>query len=317
MEIGVEGIRDIKITNLPEGGEVEVVGTMSMAVEKIEGYYQSLYRELHRPKVEQPILHSVLSFAWGKDGIDFERSGVAVYPGVEPESIDRLAVEDPTIVKDNGQYYVFHSAVKPRERGVSVAIQMVKGKSLESLDPGKNLILLPETVGKEMGIEDVDMVKEPEFFLDREGQWNMIFEFTGQGRSHLGIAVSRSLEGPYKNFRKLFEQRPAAWDSIHLSPGPIIPTPSGDFLMFYNGCGAKSETDKTPTWGIGYAIIDSARGNILQRSDLPIIRPPEEIGPGNQLISFANSVVTESGFQKLYYTIADKRSAVASLAVNF
>jgi predicted GH43/DUF377 family glycosyl hydrolase len=122
------------------------------------------------------------------------------------------------------------------------------------------------------------------------------------------------LTGDYQNHRVLINPREEKWDSQHVSPGPIIKTSGGDLLMFYNSRGPKNKDDNTPTWAIGSVIIDVSSGRLLERSEQPIIRPPEEIGPDGQLIAFANSVLEKK--QWLYYTAADKRMIVASYAVN-
>ena len=88
--------------------------------------------------------------------------------------------------------------------------------------------------------------------------------------------------------------------------------------MFYNGRGPKNSEDQTPSWSIGHVVIDASSGAISNRSESPIIRPSEEIGPDNQLISFANSVTSIEGTKtnRLYYTVADTRSAVASIFIK-
>lgn len=309
MEISVEKTQNIKF-NPEYDQKSETFGAISMAVVRVENYYQALLRELHRPKKDIPVATSVLAFVHSQNGVDFERSGViSVKPG---DSSDKLAVEDPTIVKLNGEYFVFHSAVNPKDPGVEVAIQLVTGPNLKELG-NKTVILSPKELKTVFG--NVDMVKEPEFvFID--GKWLMFYEYADGIKSRIAVAESNNLAGPYLNHRLLIDgEKP--WDSQHTSPGPIIITPNKDICMFYNGRGPKSELEQTPSWAIGYAIIDGKTGAVLKRSDSPILRPPEEIGPGNQLIAFANSLVSGPYKQSLYYTIADRRSAVAYLSVNF
>lgn len=319
MEIGVSEIKPITFSPPVETDkDPEIIAAMSMAVVQINKYYQTLFRQVQKTQ-GQSIPESVLAFASGKNGVDFERSGeIPVSPGKTSESLDRLAVEDPTIVKVDEQYFVFHSAVEPKpggKPGVLVSIQVVSGKSLNALDSEKRTVLTPKEVTKELG-EQVDMVKEPEFFLGKDGLWHMIYEHTGRGKSEIAIAESPSLLGPYRNHRPLLQTRENSWDSQHTSPGPLLITSKGDVLMFYNGRGPKNPEDQTPSWAVGTIIIDVKTGAIYNRSQSPIIKPPAEIGPGNQLIAFANSVVPKEGANRLYYTIADKRSAVATLKIE-
>lgn len=316
MEIGVDKTERVVFSPAIEENP-EITAAMSMAVKVVEGYYESLYRQVSRPHQGQLIPESVIAFASSSNGVDFERSGlVPIKPGIEKGSLDQLAVEDPTIVKDGQTYYVFHSAVSPKEnnQGVQVGIQVVTGDSLQHLGTEKQTVLTPKEVRDSLG-KEVDMVKEPEFYYGKDKLWHMIFEHTGRGISEIAVAESPRITGPYRNHRPLLEVRPGGWDSQHVSPGPLLFTSGGDILMFYNGRGPKSSEDRTPSWSIGYTIIDTKTGAIIDRSKTPIIRPPEEIGPGNQLISFANSITSKEGPRnhRLYYTVADTRSAVASI----
>lgn len=318
MEIGVDKTKRVVFSPAIEE-DPEIMAAMSMAVVSMKDYYDALYRQVSRPRSGELIPESVLAFASSSNGVDFSRSGlIPLKPNREINSIDRLAVEDPTIVKLDSKYYVFHSAVSPKTsgEGVQVAIQVVEGESLEHLELNKKIVLTPQDVQDSLGVK-VDMVKEPEFYFGKDGLWHMIYEHTGRGFSEIAIAESPQLTGPYRNNRSLLEVRPRAWDSQHLSPGPLLLTSQGDALMFYNGRGPKNPEDQTPSWSIGHAIINTKTGAIIDRSNTPIIRPPEEIGPGNQLISFANSIISEgSRINKLYYTVADTRSAVASIFIN-
>jgi predicted GH43/DUF377 family glycosyl hydrolase len=319
MEIGVDKTENVTFSPAIEKNP-EIAAAMSMAVISMEGYYDALYRQVTKAKPGELIPESVIAFASSPNGVDFARSGVIpLKPTSEVNSIDRLAVEDPTIVKLDGKYYVFHSAVSPKVsgEGVQVAIQVVEGDSLGHLGTDKKILFTPKDVQDSLG-EKVDMVKEPEFYFGKDGLWHIIYEHTGRGKSEIATAESPTLTGKYKNHRPLLETRENAWDSQHLSPGPLLCTSSGDILMFYNGCSPKSSLDKTPTWSIGHVIIDGKTGAISNRADSPIIRPPDEIGPGNQLISFANSITSTEGNKtnRLYYTVADTRSAVASIFVN-
>src|SRR3972149_1141679 len=320
MEVGVKETQNVTFNPSIES-DPEVVGAMSMAVLRIEDYYEALYRELHRPNVSEPVLYSALGFVTSPNGIDFERSGiVALSPDKRPDSWDRLAVEDPTVVvvqtEKGNKYHVFHTAVRPVSVGVETAIQLATGPSLDKIGDRK-LVLTPQDVKTELG--KVNMVKEPEFFMTKDGDWLMIYEFADNERSRIAMARStgKNVEGPYKGHRLLFDVREDKWDSQHVSPGPIFATSRGDIFIFYNGRGPRSPEDQTPTWAVGCAIIDPVRESIFQRSEKPLIIPPGEIGPDNQLIAFANSLVKEEGgvTQNLYYTIADRRSAVATVDV--
>lgn len=320
MDIGVAETESVNFSPSIEK-DPEIAAAMSMAVVSIEGYYDALYRQVSKAKSGETIPESVIAFASSHNGVDFVRSGIfPIKPNHENESLDRLAVEDPTIVKDNGIFYVFHSAVSPKAsgEGVQVGIQVVEGHSLDDLQPAKKMILTPKDVEASLG-EQCDMVKEPEFYFNsKDGLWHLIYEHTGRGFSEIATAESPQLTGPYRNNRPLLQIRPNSWDSLHLSPGPLLTTSRGDMLMFYNGCAPKNFEDKTSKWSIGYVIIDRDTGGVSNRAAKPIITPSDEMGPGNQLVSFANSIVPIEGTKtnRLYYTVADKRSAVAKIVAS-
>jgi len=318
MDIEVRNIEKVKFTPTIED-DPEIQAAMSMAVTSMGNYYEALYRQVSKLLFGDVVPESVIAFASSTNGVDFSRSGlIPLRPTKEQGSLDQIGVEDPTVVVD-GIYYVFHSAVsrKTSGEGVQVAIQVVKGRDLKHLGNEKQIVLTPRQVQDSLG-EKVDMVKEPEFFWGKDGLWHMVFEHTGRGFSEIAIAESQWLVGPYRNFRPLLEVRPNCWDSQHVSPGPLLLTSQGDVLMFYNGRGPKSSDDQTPAWSTGYVIIDAKTGAVSNRSENPLIRPPEEIGPDNQLICFANSIVPIGGTRvnNLYYTVADKRMEVARIIAN-
>ena len=317
MEISVKETQNVRF-NYDLKNNPEIIGTMSMAVKLIDQHYQGIYRELRQPSNKNnSVKYSVLGLASSENGVDYTRSKVtALSPTLVKKNRDKFAVEDPTIMFLDGEKYVFYSAVEPKKNGegVLVSIGVVKGQTLESLNQNdRKIILTPENVGEKLN-RKVDMVKEPEFIRTKDGKWLMIYEFGSDDVSRIGMAESNNLTGEYRNHRVLINPREGKWDSQHVSPGPIIRTSRGDLLMFYNGRGPKNLSDQTPTWAIGSVIIDLSSGGLLERSEQPIILPPEEIGPDGQLIAFANSVVEEK--QILYYTAADKRMIVASYVAN-
>lgn len=316
MGVNVRETQDVNFFPGFEAG-TDVIAVMSMAVIRTNDYYQTLLRQVQRQD-NQPVPISVLAFCQSRNGVDFERSGkIALQPQQFEGSEDRLAVEDPTIVELDGVKYVFHTAVKPKDggQGVIAATRVVSGAELTDLNSKRQIVLDPREIGKALG-RTIDMVKEPEFFRMKDGSWRTFYEFADGHTSRIGMAWSENLTGPYKDHQLLMDTRGEGWDCQHVSPGPIMMTSRGDVLMLYNGQGPKSAENQTPQWAIGTAIIDAATGGVVEgsRSDKPIIVPPDEIGPGSQLIAFANSIIPTE--QKLYYTVADKRSRMARLALD-
>lgn len=315
MEILVEKTQDIKFG--PDFGE-EIKAAMSMAVIRTNEYYQTLFRQVYEQEEGKEVAPSVLAFASSIDGVNFERSGIiSLKPSGKEEHRDKVAVEDPTIVSIGNKKNVFYTAVEQKPNGrYYTSIGWVNGENLQELKGDKRkLIVTPKEVGMALKM-DVNMVKEPEFILTKEGRWLMIYEFADGKTSRIGIAEGDRLTGPYHHHRLLIDTRENQWDSQHVSPGPILKTSQGDLLMLYNGRGEYNDLDHTPTWKIGYVMIDAKTGNLIEgsRSSKAIIIPPKEIGPDGQLIAFANSII--QGEQRLYYTVADKRSRVTNLVIN-
>jgi|GEM_PF-4996933 len=325
MEIGVKGVE--RVTFSPDfKTSPEVIAALSMATVKVGDYYQALLRQVQLKPDQQlnrggelaegKVPESVLAFVMGKDGVNFDRSGVvALRPSEEPGAKDSLAVEDPTIVKTGDHFYVFHSAVEPRDGGgVWVSMQVAEGDDLQHLG-NKRVILEPREVGKKLG-RDVDMVKEPEVIQMPDGSWRLFCEVAGGGKSRIATASASGVVGPYNDFRILLDTREEGFDSRHVSPGPVMLTRGGDILMLFNGCGNKGTFDATEKWSVG-AVMISARGGVMENTRLekPVVAPPEELGYSGKLVAFASSLVLESHEQKLYYHVADQRVQVARLDV--
>ena len=110
MEIGVADTEPVVFSPSIEKENPEISAAMSMAVVSMQGYYDALYRQVSKPKDGEVIPESVIAFVSSDNGVDFARSGVIpLKPTHEVNSIDRIAVEDPTIVQLDSKFYVFHS----------------------------------------------------------------------------------------------------------------------------------------------------------------------------------------------------------------
>ena len=70
--------------------------------------------------------------------------------------------------------------------------------------------------------------------------------------------------------------------------------------MFYNGRDFR-------TWAIGEVLFDPETLGIDERSLVPLIVPPPELGPENQFIAFSSGALVEGETVYLYHHIADRR----------
>jgi predicted GH43/DUF377 family glycosyl hydrolase len=319
MEIGVKHSQDVIIH--PESGK-DTRAEMSLAVRMARKHlFEAAYREVHQNN-NSGIYESVLCYATSENGIDFMRSGTLVVPPGPKENRNIFAVEDPTLIFYNEEMNMFYTEVKSDEKwGYKTSIACITGKDLNNLDQTiRKVVLTPEEVSKALRVE-IQMVKEPEFYQDQQGLWHIVYEFSDGITSRIGTAVSRYLTGPYINHRLLIDVRPGKWDDQHVSTGAIIP--GKDILLLYNGRGERNSLDHTPEWACGCVAIDKETGGIIEgtRSEEPFYRSRPEIGEGGQIIAFLNSISQIKKRQidtdaKCYITIGDKRSEMATLAVN-
>jgi beta-1,2-mannobiose phosphorylase / 1,2-beta-oligomannan phosphorylase len=306
-------------------------GRFSLAViRNIQGLYEALVRERHANagsldsdgKIVVPV--SIVTYAQSSNGINFEMPGIISLSPSSP--FDSVAVEDPTILNLNGINYVFttgvqmHSKADDRANGyVETNIMMATGDTLTNLEDNK-VILTPQDVSKDISELEIAMVKEPELVIDSEGNiQHMIYEVgTNLGSQ---IAICRNVSGKpshgYLDHRIMLSTRENMWDSDHVSTGPTIPLNNGDILMFYNGRNSPNERGFS-SWAIGIVIFSKDLTRVLYRSENPVILPPNEIGPDNQLIAFANSLVVDpsSSVSKLYLTAADTRMQAVEVMLN-
>ncbi|HEX5274769.1 MAG TPA: hypothetical protein VFW34_05780 [Candidatus Rubrimentiphilum sp.] len=85
-----------------------------------------------------------------------------------------------------------------------------------------------------------------------------------------------------------------------MSTGPIVATPGGNPVMFYNGA------TRDAKWRIGWIVFHEDYTRVVARAGEPLIAPPAHRQPGDTDIAFAASAVVENGVTHLYYSIADK-----------
>ncbi len=133
-----------------------------------------------------------------------------------------------------------------------------------------------------------------------DGTWRLFFEYARDGASRIGIATSDSVSGPWTVQDNLFEARPAAWDSWHLSTGPILLSNPERPIMFYNGASEKA------IWRIGWIEFDAKFERVSARCEDPLIVPHDRLN-GETDIAFAASC-TDLGKHRcdLFYSVTDK-----------
>ena len=201
-------------------------------------------------------------------------------PGADGD--DALGCEDPTVVQTDGDYVVFYTGV---DRDKNAHLLYATGADMRALQ--KRGVALPDTKGEKNS-------KEATLLRDGDG-WRLLYEYSRDKRSRIGLAHGGGLNGPWSEQPDPFEARPDKWDSWHLSTGPLLRSHPERPVMFYNGA------DEGADWGIGWVALSPDLKRVVDRCDGSLIAPPAE-ADGSRDISFAASVIETDGIIWLYYS---------------
>jgi len=211
-----------------------------------------------------------------------------IAPG--PDSDDRDGCEDPSVASDDGCYRVYYTGWNEKRREGN--LMWAKGADIETLVKCGRVFT---HIGRFRNAKEATIVR-----CD-DGTWRLFFEFAEDDKSKIGIAMSRSADGPWTFEEPPFSARPGRWDCWHLSTGPISLADPSRPTMFYNGA------DRDAHWRIGWVEFDACCTTVTARSDGPIIVPPlQKQEPEDTDIVFAASTVEEMNGTALYYSMADR-----------
>ena len=223
----------------------------------------------------------------GEDGLAFaaeERPLIA--PG--PAKIDIMGCEDPTVVPSEQGCIVYYTGLDPNG-----AAQMLYACGPDIRSIRKEGIAYAST-------ETESNTKEATVERTSDGQWRLLFEYSRDNRSRIGIADGSSPAGYWTEHADPIAAREGMWDCWHLSTGPLLIDEDCGPLFFYNG------SDRAPHWGIGWAILAGDCLSVVERCEEPLIGPPPE-GRDDIEISFAASAVRRGEDIWLYFSRDDRR----------
>ena len=248
------------------------------------------YRMLLRavPRCDDPAQKIArVHYAESNDGLRFTlQDKAAIAPGADH---DKDGCEDPTVCIVDDYYYVYYTGWnETQKRG---QLMLASGSDIRRLETRRTA--LPWTPERKNP-------KEATVVQARDGSWRLFFEYAADDRSKIGLARAPAVHGPWTVIDPLFEARAGKWDDWHLSTGPIIVTPAGEPMMFYNGA------TRDAKWRTGWITFDSNYTRVLDRCGEPLIAPPVHRHGGDTDIAFAASAVVENGAAHVYYSIADK-----------
>ena len=222
------------------------------------------------------------------DGLAFAVEGdPCLVPGPGPDDIG--GCEDPTpIVLPDDSLVVYYTGVDATR---------AHGEMLYATGPNfahltKRGIAMPNTPSQ-------GNIKEATVDRTKDGSWRMFFEYAHDEASLVGVALGKDVAGPWTGAEQPFAPRTDAWDSWHLSTGPLLTSDKDMPVMFYNGAthGAR--------WRIGWIAFDAEYGKVVDRCIEPLITPPPATERGDTDIAFAASVVPVEERIWLYSSIAD------------
>lgn len=259
--------------------------------------YRMLLRLVNRaddPHDKVARIHAATS----SDGVTF---AIAQEPAIAPNAggPDANGCEDPTVVANDRTLVVFYSGWS--EATQQGTLLVAAGGAVDSLSKRGTAIVSSESYGNP---KEATLVRCP------SGDWTLFFEYARDDASKIAVARASDLFGTWTiDHTFAFPTRTDAWDSWHLSPGPIVALGSENPTMFYNG------GNKDGAWRIGWATFDSDYTKIVERSAEPVIVPPPPAGDDADIAFVASAIVRDARTIDLYYSVADKICKRATLKV--
>ena len=282
----VEQIDDLTIV---PGSPVDGMDMMSPFVWQENERYRMLVRAVPCPLGPKDPT-GVIPTATSIDGLSFTVDPpLAIVPGSDPGDIDAGGCEDPTVVIADGRYVVYYTGVEQsRKQGAMV---VAVGNDLHRLKKREIALQAPPGQGN---IKEATLVQCP------QGDWRLFYEYAENDASRIGMAIAKTLEGPWTSTHNPFSVREDSWDDWHLSTGPVVSIDGGDPVMFYNGA------TRDARWRIGWISFDKNFTHVTGRGIEPAIIPPPPRERSATDIAFAASTIVEDGMISLYYSVEDR-----------
>ena len=258
-----------------------------------DGRYGMMVRAV--PAAGQPRTDTGQIWAgWSDDGVSFAMNASPSLVG-SPAERDAGGVEDPTVLRlKDGSYVVYYTGVNA---------DMAHGEMFYATGPSpdrltKAGVALAST--KTMG-----NTKEATIGRTAEHQWRLFYEYAADDASRIGLAIGADVGGPWHEQPTPFMPREDAWDSWHLSPGPMLMDDPDIPVMFYNGA------TEDARWRIGWIAFDRDCRKVVDRCLQPLVTPPPVGDRTATDIAFAASAIVRNSEIWLYYSLEDRRLARA------
>ncbi|MBW8785188.1 MAG: glycosidase [Novosphingobium sp.] len=223
----------------------------------------------------------------GGEGLRFHMDPAPLLePGPGPRDIG--GCEDPTVVLEGQRCLVYYTGLNENGDG---ELLYADGPDIHHLTKRGVALASSKTQRN---------TKEAAVAQNADGRWRLLYEYSRDCKSRIGLAYARAPEGPWDEQDDPFVARADKWDSWHLSTGPLLMSKPDKLVMFYNGA------DRAATWGTGWVVFDRACSKVIARSDEPLIGPPEERYEGRDIF-FACSAIECDGEIWIYGSKNDHR----------
>ncbi|MEP9361051.1 glycosidase [Sphingomonas sp. KR3-1] len=234
-------------------------------------------------------------YAQSPDGLHFTLDAA---PVLAPEAgqMDVGGCEDPTLVFDGDRVLVYYTGVDADHS--TGRLMLASGPDVHHLAKQGVALASSKTAGN---------TKEATIDRTTDGGWRLFYEYAHADASRIGVAIGDGACGPWHEQPHPFTVREKAWDSWHLSTGPLLTADKERPVMFYNGA------TRDARWRIGWIVFDAEYSRVVDRCIEPLIAPPPQPERAMADIAFAASVIAHGDTAILYYSVADARLARAHI----
>ena len=292
----VEAIDELHVHGPPELMRCELMSPFAWA--SPDERLHLLIRAVPPAEADNPITGGIWYGMGEPDGLTFRMDDKAVLnPGPGPYDIG--GCEDPTVVPVEDELLVYYTGLDANGDGRLLYARGADGHTLEkcgiALDSSKT-----ERNTKEAAVDRTE-----------DGRWRLFYEYSHDCRSKIGLASGDGPKGPWHEQGDPLTAREDKWDSWHLSTGPLLMGDRTAPVMLYNGA------DRRPEWGIGWVVFKPDCATVVERSDEPLIAPPECQWEGRDFSFAASAILRPNSCIWLYFSRNDHKPFRATIRRNY
>lgn len=251
--------------------------------------FHLLVRAVPRRDDEPRLKMAEIWYGSSSNGQHFDMTDAPViFPG--PDLADLDGCEDPTVHVHGEVIRVWYTGYNEQQE--TGRLMLARGAKVERLaKAGVMIDSRPPSFANPKEATLVPLAND---------RWRLFFEFSRDGASLIGQVDSEDMDGGWGQAADApLAPRPDAFDTWHLSPGPVIGEGSDRPVMFYNGATRDAQ------WRIGTATFDKGFTRVIDRGDEPLIAPDATEGKATDIAFAASAVETDEGIL-LYFSESDQ-----------